>query len=149
MQKKCGSSSCHSVVVSHSHHGPQLFVIVCSTFKCTFSMIVLSLRLRRHAHGPLAEHLMHIAHLTGNSSGFSKSSSDWLNSTGCVSRSLMAHLETNAVMPNPLMEKECRRVYNYDNERLPGSTKRWMFKSMWSSQLHCCSKLAQLSWMNH
>ncbi len=35
-----------------------------------------SLSLRRHAHGPLAKRLMHMAHLSGNTSGVSKSSSD-------------------------------------------------------------------------
>jgi len=47
-----------------------------------------------------------------------------------VSRSLMVRLETNAVTPNPLLEEEHGRVYNCDNERLPGSTKHWIFKSM-------------------
>ncbi len=32
--------------------------------------------------GPLAKRLMHIVHLSGNTSGVSKSSSDWLNYTG-------------------------------------------------------------------
>ncbi len=41
-----------------------------------------SLSLRRHAHGLLAERLMHIAHKIGNTSGVSKLSSDWLNYTG-------------------------------------------------------------------
>ncbi len=43
---------------------------------------VASLSLRRHAHGTLAKRLMHMAHFSGNTSGMSKSSSDWLNSTG-------------------------------------------------------------------
>ncbi len=56
------------------------------------------LSLRRHAHGPLAKRLMHMAHLSGNTSGVSKSSSDWLNYTGfpgdvCVA-SLTFRLET-------------------------------------------------------
>ncbi len=41
-----------------------------------------SLSLRRHAHGTLAKCLMQMAHLSGNTSGVSKSSSDWLNYTG-------------------------------------------------------------------
>ncbi len=41
-----------------------------------------SLRFRRHAHGPLAKRLMHMVHFSGNTSGGSKSSSDWLNYTG-------------------------------------------------------------------
>ncbi len=38
-----------------------------------------SLSLRRHAHVTLAKRLMHIAHFSGNTSGMSKSSYDWLN----------------------------------------------------------------------
>ncbi len=56
-----------------------------------------SLSLRRHAHGPLAKRLMHMAHLSGNTSGVSKSSSDWLNYIGFpgdLSRSLTLRLET-------------------------------------------------------
>ncbi|XP_057184023.1 uncharacterized protein LOC130550544 [Triplophysa rosa] len=41
-----------------------------------------SLSLRRHTHRPLAKHLMHKAHFSGNTSARSKSSSDWLNFTG-------------------------------------------------------------------
>ncbi len=37
---------------------------------------------RRDAHGPLAKHLMHMVHLSGNASRVSKSSSDWLDYTG-------------------------------------------------------------------
>ncbi len=37
-----------------------------------------SLSLRRHAY-VLAKRLMHMAHFSGNTSGVSKSSSDWLN----------------------------------------------------------------------
>ncbi len=43
---------------------------------------IISLSLRRHAQGALAKRLMHMAHLSGNTSGVSKSSSDWLNYTG-------------------------------------------------------------------
>ncbi len=32
----------------------------------------ISLSLRRHAHGPLAERLMHMEHKSGNTSGVSK-----------------------------------------------------------------------------
>ncbi len=46
------------------------------------STLLSSLSLRCHAHGPLAKRLMHMAHLSGNTSGVSKSSSDWLNYTG-------------------------------------------------------------------
>ncbi len=38
-----------------------------------------SLSLRRHAHGTLAKRLMHMVHFSGNTSGVSKLSSDWLN----------------------------------------------------------------------
>ncbi len=76
---------------------------------------LISLNLRRHAHRTLAKHLMHMAHLSGNTSGVSKLSSDLLNYTGyrpkkkkkkkkkriiqdiretCVSRSLTFRLET-------------------------------------------------------
>ncbi len=41
--------------------------------------IRISLSLRSHAHGTLAKRLMHMAHFSGNTSGMSKSSSDWLN----------------------------------------------------------------------
>ncbi len=34
------------------------------------------------AHRALAKRLMHMVHLSGNTSGVSKSSSDWLNYTG-------------------------------------------------------------------
>ncbi len=36
----------------------------------------------------------------------------------------------DAVAPNPLTKEESRRVYNCDGERLSGSTKRWIFKSL-------------------
>ncbi len=38
-----------------------------------------SLSLKLHAHGPLAKCLMHMAHLSGNTSGVSKSSSYWFS----------------------------------------------------------------------
>ncbi len=41
-----------------------------------------SLSLRCHAHELLAKRLMHKEQLSGNTSGASKSSSDWLNYTG-------------------------------------------------------------------
>ncbi len=70
-----------------------------------------SLGLRRHAHGPLAKHLMHMAHKSGNTSGVSKSSSDWLNYTGfpgdaCVAFFNVPPRNKDAVMPNPLMKKK-------------------------------------------
>ncbi len=38
---------------------------------------ILSLSLRRHVHGTLAKHLMHMAHLSGNTSGKSKAVSQF------------------------------------------------------------------------
>ncbi len=79
---------------------------------------------------------MHTAHLAGNTSGVSKSSSDWLDYTGfpgdvCVEFFNVPPGNKNAVAPNPLTKDESRRVYNWDNERLSGSTKRFIYKSMW------------------
>ncbi len=69
---------------------------------------------------------MHTAHLAGNTSGVSKSSSDWLNSTGfpgdvCVAFFNILPGNKNAVAPNPLTKEESRRVYNCVAEHLPGS----------------------------
>ncbi len=76
-----------------------------------------SLSLRHHAHGPLAKRLMHMAHLSGNTSGVSKSSSDWLNYTGFPGDVCVAFFNVpgnkNAVTPNPLAKEESRRVYNW------------------------------------
>ncbi len=82
-----------------------------------------SLSLRRHAPGPLAKRLMHMAHFSGNTSGVSKSSSNWLDYTGfpgdvCVTFFNVLPGNKNAVTPNPLTKEESRRVYNGDNERL-------------------------------
>ncbi len=60
---------------------------------------------------------MHMAHLSGNTSGVSKSSSDWLNYTGfprdvCVAFFNVPPGNKDAVMPNPLTKEESRRVYN-------------------------------------
>ncbi len=86
-------------------------------------------------HGPLAKRLMHMAHLSGNTSGVSKSSSDWLNYTGfpgdeCVAFFNVPPGNKYAVASNSLMKEESSRVYNCDDERLSGSTTRWIFKSM-------------------
>ncbi len=77
-----------------------------------------------------------IGALAGNTSGVSKSSSDWLNYTGfpgdvCVAFFNVPPGNKNAMAPNPLTKEESRRVYKCDDERLSGSTKRWIFKSMW------------------
>ncbi len=70
-----------------------------------------SLSLRRHAHGLLAKRLMHMAHLSGNTSGVSKSSSDWLNYTGfpgdmCVAFFNVPPENKDAVAPNPSRKKK-------------------------------------------
>ncbi len=78
---------------------------------------------------------MHMAHLSGNISEVSKSSSDWLNYTGfpadeCVTFFNVPPGNKDAVMPNSLTEEESCRVYNCDNERFSVSNKLWIFKSM-------------------
>ncbi len=72
-----------------------------------------------------------------NTSSVSKSSSDWLDYTGfpgdvCVAFFNVPPGNKDAVTPNPLTKEESRRVYNCDDRRLSGSTKRWSFKSMWN-----------------
>ncbi len=99
------------------------------------STLCNSLSLRCHAHKTLAKRLMHMAHKSGNTSGVSNSSSDWLNYTGfpgdvCVAFFNVPHGNKDAVTPNPLTKEESRRVYNCDDKRLSGSNKRWIFKSM-------------------
>ncbi len=74
---------------------------------------------------------MHMVHLSGNASGVSKSSSDWLNYTGflgdvCVVFFNVLLGNKDAVTPNSLMKEESRRVYNCDDEHLSESTKRWV-----------------------
>ncbi len=78
---------------------------------------------------------MHMAHLSGNTSGVSKSSSNWLNYTGfpgdmCVAFFNVPHGNKDAMMLNSLMKEESHRVYNCENERLSVSTKLWIFESM-------------------
>ncbi len=82
---------------------------------CHFWSISCSLSLIRHAHGPLAKRLMHMAHLAGNTSGVSKSSSDWLNYTWfpedvCVAFFNVPPGNKDAVAPNPLTIEESRHV---------------------------------------
>ncbi len=94
-----------------------------------------SLSLRRHAHGPLVKHLMHMEHKSGKTSGVSKSSSDWLNYTRfpgdvCVAFFNVLPGNKDAMTPNSLTKEESHRVYNCDDECLSGSTKCWIFKSM-------------------
>ncbi len=74
---------CNIPLVDDHKHLPS----ICKIFVLFFMLNVKNDRLdvfslRRHAHGPLAKHLMHMVHFSGNTSGVSKSSSDWLNYTG-------------------------------------------------------------------
>ncbi len=90
-------------------------------------MVIPSLSLRRHAHRPLAKCLMHMAHFSGNTSGVSNSSSDWLNYTGFPGDASVAFFNVppgnkDTVVPNPLTKEESRRVYKCDDEHLSGST---------------------------
>ncbi len=48
----------------------------------------------------------------------------------CMSHSLTFCLETK--MQKCLMKEESCRVYKCDDESFSGSTKRWIFKSMWN-----------------
>ncbi len=78
--------------------------------------IYISLSLRR---------LMHMVHVSGNTSVVLKSSSDWLNYTGfpgdvCVVFFNVLPGNKDAVKPNPLTKEESHRVYKSDNERLSG-----------------------------
>ncbi len=72
---------------------------------------------------------MRTAHLSGNTSGVWKSSSDWSNSSGFPGDVCVVFFN---VLPGNeyTVTKESRCVYNCDDERLSGSTKRWIFKSM-------------------
>ncbi len=80
----------------------------------------ISLSLRHHAHGPLAERLMHMEHKSGNTSGVSKSSSDWLNYTGFPFFNVPPG-NKDAVTPNP--QTPSRRVYNYQDQLNAGFSK--------------------------
>ncbi len=76
---------------------------------------------------------MQMAHLAGNTSGVLKSS-DWLNYTGflgdvCVAFFNVPPGNKDVVTPNPSQKKKAVE-FTTDNERLSGSTKRWIFKSM-------------------
>ncbi len=91
--------------------------------------------LRCHSHGPLAKRLMHMVHLSGNTSEVSKSSSDWLNYRGfpgdvCIAFFNVSPGNKDAMALNPLTKEEIRRVYSCDDERLSRPNKRWIFKSM-------------------
>ncbi len=81
-----------------------------------------SLSLSRHAHGPLAKHLMYIVLLFVNTSGVSKSLSDWLNTgfPGDASGAFIFGLPGNkdAVAPNSLTKQEICHVNKCDGECL-------------------------------
>ncbi len=103
--------------------------------KIVLKLVVCSLSLRCHAHGPLAKRLMPMVHLYGNTSGVLKTSSDWLNYTVfpgdvCVAFFNVSPGNKEAVTPNSLAKEESRHVYKCDGERLSKSTKCWIFKSM-------------------
>ncbi len=138
----------HTYIHPHTSEGLEVKYIEGHKFASTLNggRLNCSLSLRRHTHGPLAKHLMHMAHLSGNTSGVSKSSSDWLNSTGfpgdvCVAFFNVPPGNKDAVMPNPIMKEESRRVYKCDDERLSGSTKRWIQPSVWRSGYARLAKL--------
>ncbi len=89
---------------------------------------------------------MHMVQLSENTSGVS--SSDWLNYSGfpgdvCVASFNVSPGNKDAVVPNPLTKEKSFYVYKCDGERLSGSTKRWIFKSMWniSSLRHIIFKI--------
>ncbi len=84
----------------------ELVVFMTNIISFLLSQLHISLSLR--CHGPLAERLMHTAHLAGNTSGVSKSSSDWLDYTGfpgdvCVAFFNIPPGNKDAVMPNPII----------------------------------------------
>ncbi len=65
----------------------------------------------RHACRQLAKCLMHTTHLDGNTSGVSKSSSDWLEYTVFLGDVCSAFFNIppgnkNAVVPNPLKKEK-------------------------------------------
>ncbi len=71
----------------------------------------------------MAKRLMHMVHLSGNTSRVSKSSSDWLDYTGfpgdvCVALFNVLPGNQVAVAPNPLTKEKSCRVYNCDNRCL-------------------------------
>ncbi len=75
-----------------------------------------SLSLKRYAHGPLAEYLMHMAHKKWKHFR-SLIQPDWLNYTGFPEEACVAFFNIppgskDAVAPNPLTKEEGRRVYN-------------------------------------
>ncbi len=102
--------------------------------------------LRHHTHGPLDKRLMHMAHLSGNTSGVSKSSSDWFDYTRfpgdvCVAFFNITPGNKDAVSSNPLTKEKRHPVYNCDAERLSGSTKRWVSEVCGKCKVHWIESL--------
>ncbi len=73
----CSFVSCNFIISLNCY----LFYLYCY-FMSHKGNFTSSLSPRCLAHGPLAKHLMHMSHLTGNTSVVLKSSSDWLDYTG-------------------------------------------------------------------
>ncbi len=107
-----------------------------------------SLSLRRHAHRPLAKHLMHMVNLSGNTSVVSKSSSDWFNYTGfpgnvCIVFFNVLPGNKDAVMPNPLTKEESvmwrRTLIRVDWTMDFQNYVKYMWKkhaNVWLNQIH-------------
>ncbi len=90
---------------------------------CRGNQFHASLSLRRHAHGPLAKRLMHMLHLSGNTSEVSKLSPDWLDYTRfpgdvCVTFINVPLGNKDAVATKSLAKEEGHRAYKCDGERL-------------------------------
>ncbi len=83
---------------------------------------------------------MHMAHLSGNTSGVSKSSSDWLDYTGFPGDVCVAFF--NVPPGNKMLwrqtpsRKKKAVVFTADNERLSGSTKHWISKVCEKFKVH-------------
>ncbi len=100
----------------------------------SLTLLVSSLNLRRLAHVPLAKRLMHMVHLSGNTSVVSKSSSDWLNYTGfpgdvCVVFFNVPPGNKDAVAPNSLVKEKSCCVYKCDANDYQGRLKA-VFQNM-------------------
>ncbi len=108
---------------------------ITNTFGIVLTLLSCSLSLRRHAHGTLGKHRMHMAHKSGNTLGISKLSLDWIIQDfreTCLLHSLTFRLETKmAWHQNTLAKEESRCVYNCD-KCLSGSNKCWIVNSMWN-----------------
>ncbi len=102
----------------------------------------------------LANHLMHMAHKSGNTSGVSKSPSDWLNSTGfpgdvCVALFNFPPRNKDAMAPNPLVKEKSHHVYNCDDRRLSGSIKNAGFSKVCEIFKVCGIESLKYVWVFH